>query len=60
MEIATNNALERLGIDADKKSKVHEKFGISAKEGFRSRVNTLLKELEKRGAQFGELEKLFP
>jgi len=60
MEIATNNALERLEINVDEKSKVHEKFGTSAKEGFKSRVNTLLKELEKRGAQFGELEKLLP
>ena len=54
MEIATNNALERLEINVD------EKTGANTKEGFKSRVTTLLKELEKRGEQFGELEKLLP
>jgi len=33
MEVATNNALERLEINVDEKS------GINTKEGFKSRVN---------------------
>jgi len=44
MEVVVNNALKRLGV--------------SVEGGFKERVNALLKELEKRGVQFGELEKL--
>lgn len=44
MEVVVNDALKRLGVDVE--------------GGFKERVNALLKELEKRGVRFGELEKL--
>jgi len=46
MEVAVNKALENLGIKAE---------GV-----FKERTKALLKELEKRETQFGELEKLLP
>jgi len=44
MEVVVNDTLKRLGVNV--------------KGVFKERVNALLKELEKRGVQFGELEKL--
>jgi len=51
MEVAVNRKLKELGVSVKSKD---------SKDHFNNRVDALLKELEKRGVQLGELEKLLP
>jgi len=51
MEVAVNRKLKELGVSVKTKD---------SKDHFNNRVDALLKELERRGVQLGELEKLLP